>query len=136
MKAKSRSDAISCRSDEASEFQWRLSNGLWALSIAFGTVLSALKVQTARSWRFFQPGIRGFLADYGVTIAVVFWSCLSYALQGAPQGIPRRLALPNTWDVKSTWTVANVCNSAAFSATKFTAGNYNSKYTYCRPKSL
>lgn len=93
---------------EADEFQWRLSNGLWALFVAFGTVLSALKVQQARSWRFFTPGIRGFLADYGVTLSVVFWSCLSYALRGAPEGVPRRLALPNTWDVKSTWKVAAV----------------------------
>jgi len=38
----------------------------------------------------------------------VVWSCLSYALQGAPPGVPRRLALPNTWDVKKTWTVATV----------------------------
>ncbi len=99
---------LRCSSPEANEFQWRLSNGLWALFIAFGTVLSALKVEQARSWRFFNLPVRSFLADYGVTLAVVVWSCLSYALQGAPPGVPRRLALPNTWQVKRTWTVANV----------------------------
>lgn len=99
-----------CRSPEADQFQWRLSNGLWALFIGFGTVLTALKVQSARSWRFFNAPTRGFLADYGVTLAVVVWSCLSYALQGGPEGIPRRLALPNTWEVKSTWKVAGVCS--------------------------
>ena len=108
-------NGLLCRSAPANEFQWRLSNGLWALFIGFGTVLCALKVQTARSWRFFHRPVRSFLADYGVTVSVVFWSCLSYALRGAPEGVPRRLALPNTWDVRSTWTVANVSYPALLS---------------------
>lgn len=39
---------------------------------------------------------------------VAVWSALSFAIKGAPEGVPRRLALPNTWDVKETWTVAKV----------------------------
>jgi len=60
-----------CSSPGADEFQWRLSNGLWALFVGFGTVLCALKVEQARSWRFFNRPVRSFLADYGVTLAVV-----------------------------------------------------------------
>ena len=97
-----------CRAPEANDPWWILSNGLWALFIAFGMVLTGLKVQQARSWRFFNPAIRGFLADYGVTMAVVVWSCMSYALTGAPEGIPRRMALPNTWRVTGSWGVAGV----------------------------
>ena len=40
---------------------------------------------------------------------VVAWSGVSYAIQGAtPQGLPRRLSLPNTWEDESqrNWTVA------------------------------
>ena len=97
-----------CSSAAAGQFQWRLVNGLWALFLAFGTVLTSLKVETARSWRFLTGPLRSFLADYGVVLSVVLWSCLSYALQGAPPGVPRRLALPNTWDVTTTWTVTGV----------------------------
>lgn len=43
--------------------------------------------------------MRSFLADYGVPLMVIVWTAVSYALQSAtPGGIPRRLALPNTWD--------------------------------------
>lgn len=104
-------DSCACSSPQATEYQWRLCNGLWALFIGFGTVICALKVQSARSWRFYNRALRGFFADYGVTLSVFVWSGLSYALQGGPQGVPRRLALPNTWDVRSTWTVANVRSS-------------------------
>ena len=97
-----------CSSPEANDFQWRLCNGLWSLFISFGTVLVALKSQQARSWRFGTPMIRSFVADYGVTLSVVFFSCLSYALTGAPNGVPRRLTLPNTWQVKTTWHVTRV----------------------------
>lgn len=52
--------------------------------------------------------MRGFLADYGVPLVVVAWSALSYALQGAPPGIPRRVLIPNTWDASSNWSVVKV----------------------------
>ena len=39
---------------------------------------------------------------------VVAWSGLSYALRGAPAGIPRRVLIPNTWDARGNWSVVRV----------------------------
>ena len=39
---------------------------------------------------------------------VVVWSALSYALHGAPAGIPRRVLIPNTWDSRGNWSVVKV----------------------------
>lgn len=40
---------------------------------------------------------------------VIAWSGLAYAVaKPAPGGVPRRVQMPNTWDVKTTWTVAGV----------------------------
>ena len=39
---------------------------------------------------------------------VVAWSALSYALDGAPAGIPRRVLIPNTWDSRGNWSVVTV----------------------------
>ncbi len=39
---------------------------------------------------------------------VVAWSALSYALRGAPAGIPRRVLIPNTWDARGNWSVVRV----------------------------
>ena len=92
----------------ADEYQWRLVNGLWGLFLSFGFLLSALWVRTARSWRFLTARLRGFLADYGVPLLIIVWTGLSYAVRGVPQGVPRRMRIPNTWEVKGTWTVAGV----------------------------
>ena len=105
-----------CSSDEANEFQWRLANGLWGLLLAFGTTIAALIVQQARSWRYATDLFRSFLADYGVPLVVVAFSGLSYALKGVPEGIPRRVVLPNTWEVKATWTVTHVSKGLAMLA--------------------
>jgi HCO3- transporter family len=46
-----------------------------------------------------QSSVRSFLADYGVPLMVLIWTGVSYALQSAtPQGIPRRLAIPDPWE--------------------------------------
>lgn len=53
-----------------------------------------------------QGGLRSFLADYGVPLMVVAWSAVSYALEDAtPDGVPRRLSLPNAWheDARRNW---------------------------------
>lgn len=105
-----------CRSDEANKFQWRLANGLWGLLLAFGTTIAALIVQQARSWRYATDLFRSFLADYGVPLVVVAFSGLSYALKGVPEGIPRRVVLPNTLEVKATWTVTHVSEGLAMLA--------------------
>ncbi|GAQ87198.1 anion exchanger family protein [Klebsormidium nitens] len=86
--------------------EWRLVNGLWGLVLGFGLLFTSMVLRTARGWRFGPAWIRGFLADYGVPIMVAVWSALSFAVKGAPTGVLRRLALPNTWNVKDTWTVA------------------------------
>ena len=52
--------------------------------------------------------MRSFFADYGVPLMVIAWSALSYALKGTPPGIPRRVLIPNTWDVSSNWSVVEV----------------------------
>ncbi|GAB4823306.1 hypothetical protein N2152v2_010352 [Parachlorella kessleri] len=90
----------------ADEFQWRLVNGLWGLFLSFGFLLTSLWVRTARSWRFLNGRLRGLLADYGVPLLIIVWAGLSYAVRGVPEGVPRRMRIPNTWNVKDTWTVA------------------------------
>jgi hypothetical protein len=44
-----------------------------------------------------------------VPLMVVAWSGLAYAIaKPSPGGLPRRVQMPNTWDVTTTWTVAGV----------------------------
>eukprot|EP00892_Ulva_mutabilis_P000727 jgi/Ulvmu1/10655/UM066_0036.1 len=91
--------------DEFSSME-RLVNGLWATILALGTVLTSMTVLHARSWRFFKGGVRSLLADYGVPLMVIAWSAASYALEDAtPDGVPRRLSLPNAWhaDARRNW---------------------------------
>ncbi|KAK9807489.1 hypothetical protein WJX72_000529 [[Myrmecia] bisecta] len=94
------------RNAAAEEPSWRLVNGLWALVLAFGLLYTSLKIVQARAWRYYNGALRSFLADYGVPLMVVVWTGLSFALRGTPHGIPRRTQIPNTWDVKMSWTVA------------------------------
>lgn len=52
--------------------------------------------------------LRGFIADYGVPVMVVVWTCISYIpWKSVPQGIPRRLVSPNPWSpgAYQNWTV-------------------------------
>ena len=53
----------------ASEYSWRLVNGLWGLFLSWGFLLTSLLARTARSWRFFGARARGLLADYGVPVS-------------------------------------------------------------------
>ena len=39
---------------------------------------------------------------------VVVWSALSYALHGAPAGVPRKVDLPDTWQDTGPWSVSRV----------------------------
>lgn len=53
----------------------------------------------SKGQRGVQGWVRSMLADYGVPLMVLLWTGVSYALQSAtPSGIPRRLALPDTWE--------------------------------------
>ncbi|XP_052181472.1 probable boron transporter 2 [Diospyros lotus] len=87
---------------------WRFGNGMFALVLSFGLLLTALRSRKARSWRYGTGWLRGFIADYGVPLMVVVWTGISYIpLRSVPEGIPRRLFSPNPWSpgAYSNWTV-------------------------------
>ncbi|KAK4489036.1 hypothetical protein RD792_004829 [Penstemon davidsonii] len=88
---------------------WRFGNGMFALVLSFGLLLTALRSRKARSWRYGTGWLRGFVADYGVPLMVVVWTAVSYIpFTDVPRGIPRRLFSPNPWspaDAYSNWTV-------------------------------
>ncbi|XVF62377.1 hypothetical protein PTKIN_Ptkin09bG0003100 [Pterospermum kingtungense] len=92
------------------EFQpsWRFANGMFALVLSFGLLLTALRSRKARSWRYGSGSLRGFIADYGVPLMVLVWTAVSYIPAGTiPRGIPRRLFSPNPWSpgAYENWTV-------------------------------
>ncbi|CAL1398749.1 unnamed protein product [Linum trigynum] len=87
---------------------WRFANGLFALVLSFGLLLSALKSRKARSWRYGSGWLRSLIADYGVPLMVLAWTAVSYIpTKSVPQGIPRRLFSPNPWSpgAYDNWTV-------------------------------
>ncbi|XP_010546941.1 PREDICTED: probable boron transporter 3 [Tarenaya hassleriana] len=92
------------------EFQpsWLFANGMFALVLSFGLLITALKSRKARSWRYGAGWLRGLIADYGVPLMVVVWTAVSYIPgRSVPQGIPRRLFSPNPWSPGAfeNWTV-------------------------------
>ncbi|KAI0510834.1 hypothetical protein KFK09_011443 [Dendrobium nobile] len=87
---------------------WRFGNGMFALVLSFGLLLTALRSRKARSWRYGCGWLRGFIADYGVPLMVLIWTAVSYIPSGSiPKGIPRRLFSPNPWSptAYANWTV-------------------------------
>nr|GEU41539.1 probable boron transporter 2 isoform X1 [Tanacetum cinerariifolium] len=87
---------------------WRFANGMFALVLSFGLLLTGLKSRKARSWRYGSGWIRSLIADYGVPLMVLVWTAVSYAPAGSvPKGIPRRLFSPNPWSpgAYDNWTV-------------------------------
>lgn len=87
---------------------WRFGNGMFALVLSFGLLLTALRSREARSWRYGTGWLRGFIADYGVPLMVLVWTGISYIpVHDVPRGIPRRLFCPNPWSpgAYSNWTV-------------------------------
>ncbi|XP_047334655.1 boron transporter 1 [Impatiens glandulifera] len=93
------------------EFQssWRFGNGMFALVLSFGLLLTALKSRKARSWQYGSGWLRGIIADYGVPLMVLVWTAVSYIPSSGdiPHGIPRRLFSPNPWSqgAYQNWTV-------------------------------
>ncbi|KAI3726966.1 hypothetical protein L1987_66773 [Smallanthus sonchifolius] len=88
---------------------WRFGNGMFALVLSFGLLITALKSRKARFWRYGAGWLRGFIADYGVPVMVVVWTGVSYMpVNDVPKGIPRRLFSPNPWSpgAYTKWTVA------------------------------
>lgn len=87
---------------------WRFANGMFALVLSFGLVLTSLRSRKARSWRYGSGWLRSLIADYGVPIMVLVWTAVSYIPSGnVPKGIPRRLSSPNPWSpgAYENWTV-------------------------------
>ncbi|KAF6157393.1 hypothetical protein GIB67_004331 [Kingdonia uniflora] len=92
----------------AFSLSWRFGNGMFALVLSFGLLLTALKSRKARSWRYGTGWLRGSIADYGVPLMVLVWTAVSYIpVNEVPKGIPRRLFSPNPWSsgAYSNWTV-------------------------------
>ncbi|XP_057789579.1 probable boron transporter 2 [Salvia miltiorrhiza] len=87
---------------------WRFANGMFALVLSFGLLLTALKSRKARSWRYGSGSLRSLIADYGVPLMVLVWTAVSYIpSKNVPEGIPRRLFSPNPWSpgAYENWTV-------------------------------
>uniref|UniRef100_A0ACD5Y9B9 Uncharacterized protein n=1 Tax=Avena sativa TaxID=4498 RepID=A0ACD5Y9B9_AVESA len=87
---------------------WRFANGMFAIVLSFGLLLTALRSRKARSWRYGAGWLRGFIADYGVPLMVLVWTGVSYIPHDSvPEGIPRRLFSPNPWSpgAYDNWTV-------------------------------
>ncbi|KAL8527158.1 hypothetical protein ACS0TY_005145 [Phlomoides rotata] len=87
---------------------WRFANGLFALVLSFGLLLTALKSRKARSWRYGSGWLRSLVADYGVPLMVVVWIAVLYIpSRSVPEGILRRLMSPNPWTpgAYENWTV-------------------------------
>ncbi|KAG0500994.1 hypothetical protein HPP92_001069 [Vanilla planifolia] len=57
---------------------WRFSNGMFAVVLSFGLLLTALRSRKARSWRYGTGWLRDIVADYGVPLMVVIWTGVSY----------------------------------------------------------
>ncbi|XP_010533486.1 PREDICTED: boron transporter 1-like [Tarenaya hassleriana] len=94
--------------ETAMQPSWRFSNGMFALVLSFGLLLTALRSRKARSWRYGTDWIRGLAADYGVPLMVLVWTAVSYiTVNEVPRGIPRRLFSPDPWTpgAYSNWTV-------------------------------
>ncbi|KAH0881846.1 hypothetical protein HID58_057942 [Brassica napus] len=88
---------------------WRFANGMFALVLSFGLLLTGLRSRKARSWRYGTGWLRSLIADYGVPLMVLVWTGVSYIPSGdVPKGIPRRLLSPNPWSpgAYGNWTVA------------------------------
>ncbi|GAB2269834.1 Probable boron transporter 2 [Dionaea muscipula] len=87
---------------------WRFGNGMFALVLSFGLLLTSSWSRKARSWPYGNRWLRGFIADYGVPLMVVVWTAVSFIpTHDVPRGIPRRLLSPNPWSpgAYSNWTV-------------------------------
>ncbi|CAA2940982.1 probable boron transporter 2 [Olea europaea subsp. europaea] len=87
---------------------WRFANGMFAVVLSFGLLLTALRSRKARSWRYGTGWLRSLIADYGVPLMVLVWTAMTYIPAGSvPKGIPRRLFSPNPWSpgAYENWTV-------------------------------
>nr|AAD26598.1 putative anion exchange protein [Arabidopsis thaliana] len=61
---------------------WRFANGMFALVLSFGLLLTGLRSRKARSWRYGTGWLRSLIADYGVPLMVLVWTGVSYIPAG------------------------------------------------------
>ncbi|CAH1442314.1 unnamed protein product [Lactuca virosa] len=93
---------------EEYQFHWLYTNGLLAIILAFGTLMTSMKSRGARAWPYGVGWVRGLIADYGVPLMVLVWTAISYIKpRDVPPGVPRRLFCPLPWEPGSLshWTV-------------------------------
>ncbi|CAH1413040.1 unnamed protein product [Lactuca virosa] len=96
---------------EEYQFQWLYTNGLLAIILAFGTLMTSMKSRGARAWPYGVGWMRGLIADYGVPLMVLVWTAIYYIKpRDVPPGVPRRLFCPLPWEPGSLshWTVIRV----------------------------
>ncbi|KAL9255149.1 Boron transporter 1-like protein [Drosera capensis] len=106
---------------------WRFANGMFAVVLSFGLMLTGLRSRKARSWRYGSGCLRGFVADYGVPLMVLVWTAVSYIPAGSvPHGIPRRLLSPSPWSLGAyqNWTVISVRSCPCMTRRFFSAITY------------
>ncbi|KAH8479342.1 hypothetical protein H0E87_031364 [Populus deltoides] len=78
---------------------WRFANGMFALVLSFGLLLTGLRSRKARSWRYGSGWLRSLIADYGVPLMVLVWTAVSYIPTGnVPKGIPPASFQPKSLD--------------------------------------
>ncbi|XP_071690805.1 probable boron transporter 6 isoform X2 [Rutidosis leptorrhynchoides] len=94
--------------EEPYHFHWLYTNGLYAIILACGTLITSLKSRGARTWPYGVGWLRSLIADYGVALTVLLWTALSFAKhKDVPRDVPRRLFCPLPWRAGSLshWTV-------------------------------
>ncbi|KAH1203495.1 putative boron transporter 6 [Glycine max] len=111
---------------EENQFHWRYANGLLAIILSFGLLITATMSRKARTWKYGSGWLRGFIADYGVPMMLVIWTGLSYTLPGKiPSAVPRRLVCPLPWESTYHWTVVKMAQQKEFNLQKPSAYHYD-----------
>jgi hypothetical protein len=80
---------------------------IFQMFIAFGTCWLGLFLSNARRWVIGNEKFRDLIADYGPTIALVFWSSVPYMSPQAQDVDIMKLQVPETFDTTSgrSWFV-------------------------------
>uniref|UniRef100_A0A0G4H0X3 Bicarbonate transporter-like transmembrane domain-containing protein n=1 Tax=Chromera velia CCMP2878 TaxID=1169474 RepID=A0A0G4H0X3_9ALVE len=69
--------------------------------IALGTAWLALTLSSARGWRVFSRPVREIIADYGASVAIIFWTAVPFMGANNDTLVPR-LPVPNTFQLTSS----------------------------------
>uniref|UniRef100_A0A7S1U2B3 Bicarbonate transporter-like transmembrane domain-containing protein n=1 Tax=Phaeomonas parva TaxID=124430 RepID=A0A7S1U2B3_9STRA len=76
------------------------SAALLQLLITLGTVWLAERLSLAKNWSVFNETARDLIADYGATLALVFWAGVSFIGRAGDTDIPR-VDTPSTFETTS-----------------------------------